>query len=93
MSKIKKKEIYVLELSKDFYVEAEQTADCYEFWICRENYGIKHSLFGIPVDDHENLRSALCRYKDLFKDFDYMYGYLEDLLESEDVDENFNILE
>ena len=91
MSKIKEKKILVLELSKDFFVEAEETDESYYFWICRTDYGVKSLIFGVPVENHEDLRSALCGHMLLFQDIDYMYGYLEPLLEGEDVDDMFNI--
>lgn len=82
----------------DFYVEAEQTTSNGEemvaFWLARNNYGIKISLFDIPMSEvpEGKIENAFAEYIALFCDREYMDGFLEDLLEGEEVDENFNII-
>ena len=91
---MKTKKMYVEELSKDFWVECEydKNEGCAEFWLCRESYGIKINLFGIPCDDSD-VKETFKEFIPDFRDRDYMDSYLEDLLEGEEVDEKFNIEE
>ena len=90
--RIKTKKIYYIELSKDFFVEAEQEEECYSFWLCRTNYGTKTYIFGLPLYKHDSLREAFQEFKPLLIDREYMDVYLECLLEGEEVDEHFNII-
>ena len=51
--KIETETVAIAKLSKDFYIQAEpgicQGHPCYEFWLCRQDYGIRTSLFGVPT--------------------------------------------
>lgn len=93
MRKIKVKKQLVLELSKDFYIEAEvdNEQQCFDFWLCRNNYGLKIFMHGLPFQYHESLRDAV-RFVDSIVDAEYLAPYLEDLLEGEEVDEKLNII-
>ena len=100
MSKIKSKRILILELSKDFYIEAEETEDesvkpfvglVYDFWLCRRGYGCKVFMHGLEAKYHKSLPEAT-RFVDELVDWEYLAPYFEDLLEGdEEVDENLNI--
>lgn len=91
---IREKKQLVLELSKDFYIEAETDNEqkCYDFWLCRKGYGVKVYMHGLPFEYHTCLRQAL-RFVGEIADAEYVAPYLEDLLEGEEVDENLNILD
>jgi len=88
---MKEKKILVLDLSKDFWVEAEQSEDTYDFWLCRKNYGRKVYIIGELISFYKNLRVALEDHMDVFNDIDWMGCFLEELLEDEFVDELFNV--
>ena len=95
MSKIKKKEIYVLELSKDFYIEAENNADdeCYDIWLCRKGYGKKIYMHGLLYEYYKSIYAAIRFMDALIDGWDYLTCYIEDLLDSgEEVDEHCNIV-
>lgn len=93
MRKIMKKEVLVYPLSKDFYIEAEKTDEDYSFWLCRNNYGIKVGVYGVPLEYYKTLRDALMDNIATLTDREYMDVCLNDLLEGEDADENFNIID
>ena len=93
MAKTKHKTVYVLELSKDFYVEAETSEDSYDFWLCRKDFGIKTYCYGEPLFMYNGIGEALNRNKSTLLDREYMDVFFHDLLEGEEVDENFNIVE
>lgn len=95
---MKTKEILYCEIG-DFYVEAgesdsggEKTA---EFWIGRKEYGIKVFMFGIPWSEvpKGNLDNLFVSYLFLLTDRGFMDSYIEQLLEGEEVDDYFKIVE
>ncbi len=94
MSEIKKKEFYVLELSKDFFIEAEDNEKdkCYDFWLCRDRYCIKVFMHGLPWEYHDSLVEAVRFVGDLV-DSEYLAPYLDDLLDDgEEIDCSMNII-
>lgn len=79
-----KQEVVRVDISKEFYIEATydecQGIKTIEFWLCRINYGIKTSMFGIEWKG-EKLRDALNEWKEDFSDPEYMESYCEELLD------------
>ena len=86
--KIEKKEVLIAQLSNDFYIQAEedtvQDYPTYEFWLCRRNYGIRTSLWGVPTEQYKDLKTALESFEPTFQNFDYMSPYYDGLLEGDE---------
>ena len=97
MSKIKIKTIYVVDLSTDFYIEAMPTEDSFDFWLCRESYGRKEYVYGLPYpkDGRSEEKDIAMIEENLInlKDPDYMRVFCLSLLDDGEtlVDGTFKI--
>lgn len=68
--------IEVIDMTKGWLMDVVTTKDTYEFWIYRENIGIKSLMFGLPKDKQsydQALEIAKINYPDYMDD--YMYDY------------------
>lgn len=91
-----KQEVARVDISNDFYIEAYLEKGKYhtsiEYWLCRNNYGIKSFIFA-TVWKSENLWDALNEWKNDFTDPEYMRVYCEELLDPNETlaDKSFEI--
>ena len=98
MRGIKRKDVYILVLSKDFYVEAEkrdsgESVGSYDFWLCRTDFGEKTYVYGIPLDYASSVYDALEKNQGTLSDRDYMEIFLEHLTDEGEFVSNDFIIE
>ena len=97
MSKIKIKLFYIIDISKDFYIEAMASKDSFDFWLCRKNYCQKEYVYGVPYPQkHRSKEKEMVMIEENkinLKDPDYMSIFCEELLdENEMLGYSFQIL-